>query len=738
MRFLQAVASRTLRHRVPRRRVFPGRRPSVQPLESRVVLSASSGTLWTDPSRLTLSFVPDGTKVAGHESSLFSTLNQLDAEARWKDVVFRAFQSWSANANVNVGLVSDSGDPLGVTGSTQGDARFGDIRIAAAPLSGDVAAISIPSNGALSGTWVGDIILNQNANFTDLDQFYGVMLHEAGHVLGLEHSHDPASPMFPVASNGVELNPTDDDLNQLRGINGRRTPDANELQKANDTVKRATRIRYSSVSSGYSGQTPLLSYGDITEPDDVDYYFLPTLSGYDGPVTFSLRSSGFSMLGSKLTVLDESGQTIATQSSQGIPGTDLFLTIQHSDRDDMYVVRVEADSNSRYSTGSYALVTTFDGRNEVSEPRTAEVVRLRYDFLREEDLRPTFQGDTEVAFNDDLHTNDSLLTATTLKPDPGLPEFQHYVTTAGIADPADVDYYKVKAPSFPGDTAGVMTVTVQSTRIGALLPDLIALDRKGRELETNVIYSGRGELRLQVEGIEGSKGYFIAVRSRDPDSRYATGNYHLDVSFGTTPVEREPLVAGELASGIEPTLFAINIYETQLFQFSLSSKLIAPQPSEVAVQLSVLTGRGEQVQRIVGLAGDARTGQGVVLTPGVYFARVQAIGRASTPIPMIEFLVSGTRLSDPVGPVPSDPTSEPPPPQSDPTLDPFAIDTILYSQELESVLFPVTPYDDPWSIVPPDPIFDPSADPFYQPILEPDYDPLLDPTIDPLYSWYWS
>ena len=78
---------------------------------------------------------------------------------------------------------------------TQGDTRFGDVRIGAVPLTDNVMAESIPNNLLTQGSWAGDIVLNANAPWSDLHQVFSVALHEFGHVLGMEHSSDPASPM---------------------------------------------------------------------------------------------------------------------------------------------------------------------------------------------------------------------------------------------------------------------------------------------------------------------------------------------------------------------------------------------------------------------------------------------------------------------------------------------------------------------------------------------------------------
>src|SRR5262245_2358803 len=101
-----------------------------EPLEDRTV-PTSFGTGWADPGHLTLSFAPDGTTTPGGPSSLGTTLSGVGSSAAWQREILRAFQTWAVNANVNIGLVADSGPALGTPGSVQGDARFGDVRVAA-------------------------------------------------------------------------------------------------------------------------------------------------------------------------------------------------------------------------------------------------------------------------------------------------------------------------------------------------------------------------------------------------------------------------------------------------------------------------------------------------------------------------------------------------------------------------------------------------------------------------------
>ena len=109
--------------------------------------------------------------------------------------MLRAFQNWVANANLNVGVVADGGQDFTVGGAIQGDPRFGDIRIGARPLAGDVLAITAPFN--LFSSYSGNVALNtdNSVNVGGRDLFT-VFLQESGHTFGVGNSPDPASVMY--------------------------------------------------------------------------------------------------------------------------------------------------------------------------------------------------------------------------------------------------------------------------------------------------------------------------------------------------------------------------------------------------------------------------------------------------------------------------------------------------------------------------------------------------------------
>src|SRR5947209_311797 len=122
---------------------MPRPRLSMIALEDRS-LPTTFGIPWPDPGHMTLSFVPEQAATPYGPNQLTATLQQAPPSASWQREVLRAFQTWASYANINVGLVTDGGQPVGTVGAVQGDPRFGDVRIAADPLSSDLVASAAP------------------------------------------------------------------------------------------------------------------------------------------------------------------------------------------------------------------------------------------------------------------------------------------------------------------------------------------------------------------------------------------------------------------------------------------------------------------------------------------------------------------------------------------------------------------------------------------------------------------
>ncbi len=231
---------------------------------------AQFGIPWPDPGHLTVSFVPDGTAAAVEQSDLFSALDAQMPRETWQRMILKAAQAWSDVSGVNFGVTSDSGDAFGVSGRNQADPRFGDIRIGGLHLDPSVMAVSVPPSSSVSGTYSGDVFINTKASFTP-DSLFSTALHEFGHTLGLDNSSNPDSVMYAHLNGNNALHASD--IAGVRQLYGVHDLDFNESKSANDSASKATRIKFSQVSGGYDGTTPVVAYGDLSSPSDVDFFF---------------------------------------------------------------------------------------------------------------------------------------------------------------------------------------------------------------------------------------------------------------------------------------------------------------------------------------------------------------------------------------------------------------------------------------------------------------------------------
>ena len=281
-------------------------RPRPEALEDRILLYSSLGDKWTYDSRITYSFMPDGTSVGGVPSALFQTLNANYPTATWEQQIEQAATIWeTSGSNINLALVSDGGEAVGTAGNQQDDPRFGDIRIGAIPLAAGVLAITFLPPPANGGTDAGDILLNSNINW-QINSNYDLMTvvaHEFGHALGLGDESTDSSAVMYGTYNGIKQALDSDDIAGIESIYGTRQFDAYNNGSTHDNSPFTATNLNSKIGSNAQIAVPSL---DITTAGDSEWFYVNVPSTTNGKMTVTVQSSNLSSLSPSLAVYNSS------------------------------------------------------------------------------------------------------------------------------------------------------------------------------------------------------------------------------------------------------------------------------------------------------------------------------------------------------------------------------------------------------------------------------------------------
>jgi hypothetical protein len=294
-------------------------RPLLEALEDRLLLYSTLGGQWAFGSRITYSFVPDGTSVGGTPSVLFQTLNARFPTATWQLQFQKAAAVWQAVTNINMSQVTDDGSPIGVNGNQQDDPRFGDIRISAIPLNSGTLAEALlppPFNG---GSDAGDVIFNSTITW-QINSSYDletVAIHEIGHALGMGHSQITTADMYAYY-NAMKQSLTTDDSSGIQTIYGTRQYDQfNSNGKSNGVYTQAANIT-SYIDANAQIAIPSL---DMTRSGQTEWFYVTVPSSTTGTMVATIQSSNLSSLSPKLMVYSSALTLLGSVASSNFGDT---------------------------------------------------------------------------------------------------------------------------------------------------------------------------------------------------------------------------------------------------------------------------------------------------------------------------------------------------------------------------------------------------------------------------------
>jgi hypothetical protein len=675
-------------------------------LQRREMMTVES-LAWDGASSLRLSFVPDGTHVADQVSNADKVLSASVVGADWRASVAKAFEIWAQYAAINVGIVSDSGDPMGVRGPVRGDSRFGEVRVAGIAMSSDTLAAAINHDKLSAGTWAGDLLINTDADWSQHpDDLLKAALHEAGHVLGLPHNPDPASPMH---EHGIPstLVPAASDIAILQQLYGLRQTDANELNKPNDTIGDATRIRFSD-SSSFDGSKGLVHYGEISSPTDRDIFFFELPSNYNGPSTVHAVSTGLSQLQFRFTVTDRNGLELAHGESTSQFGGDVSLKVSRPVGDSKLYLRVEPIGDPLSQIGSYAIIAELDGLVKTSYGQTLKVAQTAHRWFASSALSLTnlnvstligSSGDPVLVNDGGVDDNPS--NAPRVDPFADSPLHRASLTIGSISTTKDVDYFRFRSPKPPAGKTFGMLVDIDALELDQLVPVVQVLDKQLKVVAVEPFVNGNGNVVLWVPNVQENVDY--TVRIAGAASSQKTGNYEVAVSFQEDKPQRTVLSVGHLTKAAPESQFALYIARPQLFTFALrASSASAITGSAWA---NIYDDHKRPVATIATEVGQLRTGPAVLLMPGTYYLQFGTKMSNAIDSDLLNIELSGSADTDPLGPPPligtqpvfacPDTTSDFCYPDTPPTPIPFVIVPVPLVLPT-SIPFPVTTPSNTW------------------------------------------
>ncbi len=621
-------------------------RPGLEALEPRDV-PATFGVPWADPGHLTLSFVPDGTTLAGSASTLSRTLStSQDGPESWQRTILRAFQTWAVHANVNIGLVADGGQALGTAGPTQGDARFGDVRVGAVKMAPSALSISLPNDPALPGTLSGDLLFNSNTDFGTVD-LQAVTLHEAGHILGLDHSADPNSPLSPQYSGATRL--TVGDIASLQALYGVRAADANEGSNGNNSIYRATTVV---PPSNWTGATPLVEFGDITTSRDVDVFAVRALDSSSSPMTIRLQSSGISLLSPRLTVLDGQGRVLASGQATSGFGDVVTLRLDRTTPGATYYIQVQGATSDVFGIGRYGVAVGFDSRNVVPTATLSDVLQGSNESLTPNDLAALLLNPGGSLVQDDHGADDSAATALVLASQPGYASNSYYEVVGSLAAATDVDYLRVRAGDWSSsNTPLVLTVTARAQGDNGTTPRVSLVGRDGNVIPSRILAHGNGMFAIQATGLKSGSRYYLRVASDPSTGGPVTGNYAISAQFGTAVASYDSVATIPRLDAQTTAASSLYVAQPQFLNLVFSAQSMAAAAGSLG--LVVRDSKGKVVYSLTATSGDTVSGAPLFLAPGAYTVSFTAAGSA------MAGSVALKGVSEPIGPVLLDPTLTP-------------------------------------------------------------------------------
>jgi hypothetical protein len=611
---------------------------------------------------LTVSFAPDGTLVDGYQSSLSKTLGSQTSTQAWQTQLLRAVQTWADAGNINVGVVADGGQALGTNGLIQGDTRFGDIRFAAEPMGlGAPLAIGSPYN-PLAGTRSGDVVFNSSysfgiggANGYDINS---VALHELGHVFGLGDNTDPTSVMFGTYQGAVS-GPSGADLAAFQSLYGTRMPDAYEGPNGNNTLSTPAVMKLPEIAA------------DISTVGQADYFQYTTPSYADRTITLTVQNGGVSLLMPRLTVFTTAGIQVATSSAASVLSNTVSITLNNVKRGTTLVLKVDSANTDVFGMGGYRLKVD---SGAVSRLQIAAIdAALNANMIVYHNFgHSTSTPATAVALDAPIYKIDPRFT---------------YAVDAKLNDASDVDFFSITTPATAPEAIVFTAAPGQGSQLS---PNLTVYDANGNVVDAEILSNEASGYVVQLMNPVAGAKYYVAV-SGNPFAASINdmGTYRLGVNYTSAPVVLETLVDDTLSATDMVDVVSLQSTEVQLYHFVFSVDTAGVVPG-VEVLMQLFDSNNNLVLSLLCHDGETVSAD-VQLKVGVYTARFIGYDSTGAILPLTAYSLLGISLSNPLDPLPVNPTTSSPGTTTPTTSTTDTSSTVLLTTPITPPVLPPPP-----------------------------------------------
>jgi hypothetical protein len=607
-------------------------RPFVEPLEDRIT-PATFGVPWLSAARMTVSFAPDGTQAGGGQSQLFKYFGTDQNHAStWELPILEALQTWADQANIDLGLVQDGGQPFGTSGLIQGDPRFGDIRIAMAPLGMDLVAQTAPF-GYVAGTNSGDMILNSNYNIgvnptgaTPAGRYdlFTVALHEAGHVFGFaDETTDPNSVMYADYT-GPRVGLAPEDVAALQQLYGPRHTINSLGATNNNSLATAAPLTLTTGPGLPPGQASV--FGGLDTLGQADYYAVTTPAN-KGDMTFQVRTSGISLLAPTLTVYDASGNVLQTVSALSPINADQTITLHNLPANTTYYVSVGNVTGDVFGIGTYQLAVAVGGNVQQAPPSPG--------------------------------TNAAPIPSSSLQNALQLPAGQkqgyglgHTFAYTGSGHGEFSAYFSFTAPASRFGTLANAVIMLQTLE-GKPPAHLQVFDSAGNPVAFSVLTNDQFGFTIQATNLTPGSAYVVEAFSPPDRGGHVTDmpNFTMTVDFPSVAEEGFQTVTQGAVSTANPTASGtLQVNQTGTIELALAAYFQnAGMTGSGTVTMTVLDSHGHNVATLTSIVGQPMATFDLFLNAGSYTVQFSSNSTTLQTSP-VDYTLEGDLLGDAIGP----------------------------------------------------------------------------------------